>query len=239
MFKGDDILSSLKFLSAWQVENLDSSIRAFISIPICWAFFLGLHMRKFFNSIKTIENSVTGINGMEISWEVFQKIENFRKAKHWMENSGKKVKRNGNSRLKKSSGNFGIPHKVVLFENYEIYCSILHWKFPEIETGIFYRMKSARGYTLSVNSRECCLIRCWKFLVERETPISIHSSCLCVYPQHLRWCVIKLHKTCQRYFIISYRCFFFATRYLTNSMKYWCWYAVYLPSVAQKLFVNQ
>lgn len=50
-----------------------------------------------------------------------------------------------------------------------------------------------------------------------------HSSCVCVYPQHLRWCVIKLHKTCQRYFIISYRCFFFATRYLTNSMKYWCW----------------
>lgn len=79
MFKGDDVLSSLKFLSAWQVENLDSSIRAFMSIPICWAFFLGLHMRKFFYSTKTIENSETVINGMEISWEGFQKIGKFPK----------------------------------------------------------------------------------------------------------------------------------------------------------------
>lgn len=171
MFKGDDILSSLKFLSAWQVKNLDSSIGAFMSIPICWAFFLGLHMRKFFHSIKTIENSETGINGMEISWEVSQKIENFRKAKHWMENSGKKS--NGTEiPAKKKFRKFRYISQGCPLRKLRIYCSILQWKFPEIETGIFYRMKSARGCTLSVNSGECCLIRCWKFLVEREAPIS-------------------------------------------------------------------
>ena len=73
-----------------------------------------------YHSTKNFEIFDTGTNGMELSWEKFQKIRkllSFRKANHSTENFGNsrmKVKWDGNFQ-EKFFENLGIPHKVVLF----------------------------------------------------------------------------------------------------------------------------
>ena len=75
------------------------------------------HSLGAYHSTKNFEIFETKTNGTENSWEKFQKIRkllNFRKANHSTENSGMKVKWNGNFQGKIFE-NLGIPHEVVLF----------------------------------------------------------------------------------------------------------------------------
>ena len=92
------------------------------------------------------KNFETGTNGTEISWEKFQetrKLLNFRKANHSTEDSGMKVKGNGNFQ-EKIIENLGIPHEVVLF--FQNLC-----KFP-----IFY---SAPASSFGRDHRELDILR--------------------------------------------------------------------------------
>ena len=159
--------------------------------------------------------------------KVSRKSENFLKAKHWMENSGKKeVKWNGNSRYSRYSSQ-GCP-RLWKLRNILFHSTL---KISRSWNHFFYRIKSAILREMLSHS-----------LLEisgRTGSAHFHSSCICVYPQHLRRCVINFTKHVSA-ILSSVADVYFATRYLTNSMKYWCWLVCsVLPSAAQKLFVNQ
>ena len=104
-----------------------------------------LDTRGAYHLTKNSEIFKTGTMGMEISWEKYQKIWkmlNFRKVNHSTENSGMKIKWNGNFQ-EKMFQNLGIPHEVILFcpqlslSVLEKVCTICPWKFLEIHTRIF------------------------------------------------------------------------------------------------------
>ena len=81
MFKGDDVLSSLKFLSAWQVENLDSSIGAFNSYLLSF-FPWAPHEKNFSIQLKLLRILKRGKMVWKFPGKVSRKSENFLKAKH-------------------------------------------------------------------------------------------------------------------------------------------------------------
>lgn len=152
---------------------------------------------------------------MEISWEGFQKIGKFPKGEtlNGKFREKKKVKWNGNSRYSRYSSQ-GCP-RLWKLRNILFHSTL---KISRSWNHFFYRIKSAILREMLSHS----LLE----IFGRTGSAHFHSSCICVYPQHLRRCVINFTKHVSA-ISSSVTNVYFATRYLTNSMKYWCWYAVY------------
>jgi len=90
---------------------------------------------------------------MEISWESFQKIEKCSKS----EPLNRKFREESQMEGKFPLRNFRK------FRYASQGCPFITENFQKFKGEFFYRMKSARGYPLSVNSGKCCSIRRWNF----------------------------------------------------------------------------